>query len=86
MNIGISRKRDQIWTKQFNSLFIILNENNEVVAWQLTKKEQFDVVKDLLESLKIRLRSLGASLQTLLLTTVVNGKINLKVYLEMTYL
>lgn len=78
LNIGIPRKHDQIWTKQFNSLFIILNENNEVVAWQLTKKEQFDVVKDLLQSLKKCLRSLGASVQYFVIDNCCKWKDKLK--------
>ncbi len=40
--------------KQFNSLFVVLNEDHQVVTWKLTKKEQFDLIKTLLEDLKAR--------------------------------
>ena len=78
LNIGIARNHDQLWIKQFNSLFIILNENNEVVSWQLTKREQFDVVKDLLESVKIRLRLMGASVQYFVIDNCCKWKEKLK--------
>lgn len=54
MNIGVKRKSDGAWVKQFNSLFVVLNEEHQVVTWKLTKKEQFDVIKTLLEDLKGR--------------------------------
>lgn len=52
MNIGVRRNVDGAWVKQFNSLFVVLNEKHEVATWKLSKREQFDVVRELLENLR----------------------------------
>ena len=54
VNIGVKRKADGDWVKQFNSLFVVLNEKHEVVTWKLTKREQFDLIRSLLEQLRDR--------------------------------
>jgi hypothetical protein len=54
VNIGLKRKSDGAWVKQFNSLFVVLNEKHEVVTWKLTKLEQFTAVKSLLEQFRDR--------------------------------
>lgn len=51
VNIGLTRTTDHSWIKQFNSLFVVLNEKHEVVTWKLTKKENFEMVQEMLENL-----------------------------------
>lgn len=40
-NIGLVREEDNKFIKQFDQLFIALNENGEVLAWKLTKSTAF---------------------------------------------
>ena len=40
MNISIKQKSNGAWVKQFSLLFVVLNEEHQVVTWKLTKKEQ----------------------------------------------
>lgn len=47
---------------QFNSVFIILNENGEVVDWRLTKSTAFQEIDDMLISLNERMCLTGKSI------------------------
>lgn len=47
---------------QFNNVFIVLNENGEVVDWKLTKSTAFQEIDDMLISLKERMRLNGKSI------------------------
>ena len=58
-NIGVHLP-DNKWVTQYDSLFCILNEKGQVVAWQLTKGTAFDHVENLLKGLKERLDKQGA--------------------------
>ena len=49
-NIGYYRN-DKVWVTQYDSLFLVMNSNGEVVAWQFTKGTSFDQVRSLLEGL-----------------------------------
>ena len=51
-NVGFWRKG--VWVKQYDSLFCVLNECGQVVAWQLTKGTSFDKIKTLLTNLNAR--------------------------------
>ena len=51
-NIGFWHKG--VWIKQYDSLFCVLNEYGQVVAWQLTKGTAFDKIKTLLTNLNAR--------------------------------
>ena len=57
-NIGVYLP-DNKWVTQYDSLFCILNEKGQVVAWQLTKGTSFDHVENLLKGLKARLDKQG---------------------------
>lgn len=59
INIGVTSGTSSTWRKQYNSLFVVLNEAHEVTTWQLAEKEMFDTVKELLENLKERLDNQG---------------------------
>ena len=47
------------WIQLYDSLFIVMNEINIVLAWKLCKGTAFDKVEDMLTSLKDRLASKG---------------------------
>ena len=53
-NIGFWHKG--VWVKQYDSLFCVLNEHGQVVAWQLTKGTSFDKIKTLLTNLHARIK------------------------------
>jgi hypothetical protein len=52
-NIGYLRA-DGRWITQYNSLFIVLNNIGQVIAWQFTRTTSFDECEDLLLALKAR--------------------------------
>ena len=51
-NIGNTRPEDKCWVTQYNSIFCVLNENEEVIHWQFTKSESFEEVKDLFKDIQ----------------------------------
>lgn len=53
-NIGFQRA-DKRWVTQYNSVFLIMNEVGQVIAWQLTKTTSIDEVQLLLNNLATRL-------------------------------
>lgn len=53
-NIGCYRDTDGRYVKQFHFLLLLLNENNEIVDWRLTKSAGYSEVKDLLRDVKNR--------------------------------
>eukprot|EP00794_Sanderia_malayensis_P009384 gene9384-10373_t len=63
VNIGVHQEADSKWLRLFNSLFIVMNENKEVLTWQLTKREKFNVVSDMLMNLKNRMDKSPTRLQ-----------------------
>ncbi len=65
-NIGYFRS-DQKWVTQYSSVFIIMNEEGEVLSWQLTKTETTSEVKELLESLLSRFRQKEALVHSIIL-------------------
>lgn len=62
-NIGYWKNRH--WTKMFNSLFILMNEKIEVLAWQLTKGTSLDNVNSLLCGVKYRHEKAGVDVEGL---------------------
>ena len=60
-NLGYLRP-DGRWITQYNSLFIVLNDIGQVLAWQLTKTSSIDECTQLLSELKQRLLTSGAQL------------------------
>lgn len=50
--ICASRGSDKKCIKQFENLYVVLNENHQVVAWRLTKSTKFEEIRDLLNDLK----------------------------------
>lgn len=54
-SVGTYRQDDNKFIKQFENLFIVLNENNEVIGFRLTRSTSHSEVKDLLEDIKSRL-------------------------------
>lgn len=61
--ICASRGSDKKCVKQFENLFIVLNEEHKVVGWKLTKNTAFEEVRELLGELK---KSLDKNLQTVI--------------------
>ena len=55
-NLGYLRP-DGKWVSLYKSLFIVLNNIGQVIAWQLTQSTSTDEAKDLLLSLMERLRN-----------------------------
>lgn len=54
--IGASRACDKKFIKQFENLYIMMNENRHIVGWRLTKTTAFEEIKDLLEDFKSKLK------------------------------
>ena len=57
-NIGYLRA-DGRWITQYNSLFIVLNNIGQVIAWQFTRTTSIDECEGLLSALKDRCTRLG---------------------------
>ena len=55
--IGLNKAEDNKWIRLYNSMFIVMNETEEIVAWQFAKKERFSFVEDLLKNFKGRLEN-----------------------------
>ena len=53
--ICASRGSDNKYIKQFQNLFIALNEDRKVIGWRLTKSTAFQDVRDLLQEIKYSL-------------------------------
>jgi len=51
-NIGYWKNKQ--WVKLYNSVFIVMNEHNKVLAWQLARGTSIDTVKTLLTGLNER--------------------------------
>ena len=62
-NLGYLRP-DGKWISLYNSLFIVLNNIGQVIAWQLTQSTSTDETKDLLLQLVQRLHNQEAKLTT----------------------
>ena len=50
--IGARRESDIKFVKQFENLFIVLNERHEVIGWRLTRTTSFEEIRSLLVGLK----------------------------------
>ena len=53
--IGARRESDNKFVKQFENLFIVLNERHEVIGWRLTRTTSFEEIRSLLVGLKEKL-------------------------------
>ena len=62
-NIGVKSELSQKWEKQFDALFIVLNEYDQVIAWQLTNSLLFSNVESLLTSVKDKSLQKGKEVQ-----------------------
>lgn len=51
-HVGMIRSSDNCFVKQFNNLFMVLNENGQVVQWRLTRNTAFSEIEDLVTDLK----------------------------------
>ena len=62
-NVGIVRRADQHWVKQYSGLFCILNSDGVVVTWKMTKTLTFDEIENHLTCLQTRLQQHGRVVQ-----------------------
>ena len=65
-HVGVTRQDDGKFLRQFENVFLALNENGEVMAWRFTKSTSFSEILDLLKDLKCRLDKAGVSLEMVL--------------------
>ena len=56
LNIGFLRS-DGKWITQYGSVFLVLNDEGQVLTWQLTNSTSFDEVMPLLTALKKRIQN-----------------------------
>lgn len=61
VSVNIGTWCQGVWVKQFDSLFTVLNEKGQVLAWRLMRGTAFDKVKIALQNLKGRLDNNGIS-------------------------
>jgi hypothetical protein len=59
-NIGFQRA-DNRWITQYNSVFFVMNEIGQVIAWQLSGSTSIDEVESLLSKLTVRLTKCRSS-------------------------
>ena len=59
-NVGMVRKADRHWVKQYKGLFCVLNSLGQVVTWELTKSLAFDVVEECMQLLDEQLCGQGS--------------------------
>ena len=60
--LGASRGCDKTFVKQFQNLFIVLNDRREVISWRLTRTTAFEEIKDLLEHIRDLIGKPGVTL------------------------
>ena len=60
--VGASRGCDKTFLKQFQNLFIVLNDRREVIGWRLTRTTAFEEIKDLLEHIRDLIGKPGVNL------------------------
>lgn len=65
-HVGATREDDGKFVRQFENVFLALNENGEVMAWRFTKSTSFSEIYDLLKDLKCRLDKTGVTLEMVL--------------------
>ncbi len=58
-NIGVVRKSDRSWIKQYSGLFCVLNQDGEVMTWKLTRSVSFEHTQQQLSQLCQRLHEQG---------------------------
>ena len=63
-NLGYLRP-DGKWVSMYNSLFIVLNNIGQVIAWQLTQSTSIDETRDMLSCLVSRLKTTSSNLTTI---------------------
>ena len=51
-HVGVTREDDSKFVRQFENVFLALNENGKVMAWRFTKSTSFSEIYDLLKDLK----------------------------------
>lgn len=61
-NVGLFRATDNKFVNQFKQLFIVLNENGEVLTWRLTSSTAFSDIEDLIMELGKRNLNMGKKL------------------------
>lgn len=65
-HVGVTRQDDGKFVRQFENVFLALNENGEVMTWTFTKSTSFSEILNLLKDLKCRLDRAGVSLEMVL--------------------
>ena len=65
-HVGVTRQDDGKFVRQFENVFLTLNENGEVMAWRFTKFTSFSEIYDLLKDLKCRHNNAGVTLEMVL--------------------
>ena len=63
-NIGYHRK-DKVWVNQYNSLFLVINGNGQVVSWQLTSGTSLDQVQTVLRDVFERSKEQKQAIETI---------------------
>lgn len=75
-NIGVKDRGH--WTKQYTSLFIVLNEKGQVVSWAFTKSTKFEEIRLLMCDVRDRLQKKGHSLRRAYLDNCCKWKAQLR--------
>ena len=57
ISANIDYWKNKQWVKLYNSVFIVMKEDNKVLAWQLARGTSIDTVETLLTGLKERLQN-----------------------------
>ena len=65
-HVAVTREDDSKFVRQFENVFLPLNENGKVMAWRFTKSTSFSEIYDLLKDLKCRLDKTGVTLELVL--------------------
>ena len=75
-NIGYWQNKQ--WVKLYNSVFIVMNEDNKVLAWQLARGASIDTVETILTGLKERHQNAEKELEGFIIDNCcsVKNKIN----------
>ena len=50
--VGASRGCDNTFVKQFQNLFVVLNDSRVIIGWRLTRTTAFEEIRDLLEHVR----------------------------------
>ena len=62
---NIYHRKDKVWVNQYNSIFLVMNRNGQVITWQLTSGTSLDQVQKVLRDVLERSKEQKQAVETI---------------------